>query len=48
MSDKEKLTRLIEQGYDYCFSGSYNGASLYEAIAEYLIMKGVCLKEGAD
>ena len=48
MSDKEKLRRLIEQGHDYYYSDAYNGASVYEAIAEYLIMKGVRLKEGAD
>ena len=48
MSNKEKLRRLIEQGYDYYYSDVYNGASIYEAIAEYLIMKGVCLKEGAE
>ena len=48
MSDKEKLRRLIEQGHDYYYSEAYNGASVYEAIAEYLIMKGVRLKEGAD
>ena len=46
MSDKEKLRRLIEQGHDYYYSDAYNGASVYEAIAEYLIMKGVRLKEG--
>ena len=48
MSDKEKLRRLIEQGHDYYYSDAYNGASVYEAIAEYLIMKGVCLKGSAD
>ena len=48
MSDKEKLRRLIEQGHDYYYSDAYNGTSVYEAIAEYLIMKGVRLKEGAD
>ena len=48
MSDKENLRRLIEQGHDYYYSDAYNGASVYEAIAEYLIMKGVRLKEGAD
>ena len=48
MSDKEKLRRLIEQGHDYYYSDAYNGASVYEAIAEYLIMKGVRLKEGAE
>ena len=48
MSDKEKLRRLVEQGYEYCFSDAYNGANVYEAIAEYLIMKGVRLKEGSD
>lgn len=48
MSDKEKLKRLIEQGHDYYYSDAYNGASVYEAIAEYLIMKGVRLKEGVD
>ena len=48
MDDKEKLRRLIEQGHDYYYSDAYNGASVYEAIAEYLIMKGVRLKEGAD
>lgn len=48
MSDKEKLRRLIEQGHDYYYSDAYNGASVYEAIAEYLIMKGVRLKEGAN
>ena len=48
MSDKEKLRRLIEQGHDYYYSDAYNGASVYEAIVEYLIMKGVRLKEGAD
>ena len=48
MSDKEKLRRLIEQGHDYYYSDAYNGSSVYEAIAEYLIMKGVRLKEGAD
>ena len=48
MSDKEKLTRLIEYAHDYYYSDSYNGASVYEAIAEYLIMKGVRLKKGAD
>lgn len=48
MSDKEKLRRLIEQGHDYYYSDTYNGASVYEAIAEYLIMKGIRLKEGAD
>ena len=46
MSAKEKLRRLIEQGHDYYYSDAYNGASVYEAIAEYLIMKGVRLKEG--
>ena len=46
MSDKEKLRRLVEQGHDYYYSDAYNGASVYEAIAEYLIMKGVRLKEG--
>ena len=48
MSDKEKLRRLIEQGHDYYYSDAYNGASVYEAIAEYLIMKGVRLKEGNE
>ena len=48
MSDKEKLRRLIEQGHDYYYSDAYNGASVYEAIAEYLIMKGVRLKEGVN
>ena len=48
MSDKEKLRRLIEQGHDYYYSDAYNGASVYEAIAEYLIMKGVRLKEGGE
>ena len=48
MSDKEKLRRLIEQGHDYYYSDAYNGASVYEAIAEYLIMKGVRLEEGTD
>lgn len=48
MSDKEKLRRLIEQGHDYYYSDAYNGASVYEAISEYLIMKGVRLKEGAN
>ena len=48
MSDKEKLRQLIEQGHDYYYSDAYNGASVYEAIAEYLIMKGVRLKEGND
>ena len=48
MSDKEKLRRLIEQGHDYYYSDVYNGASVYDAIAEYLIMKGVRLKEGVD
>ena len=48
MSDKEKLRRLIEQGHDYYYSDAYNGANVYEAIAEYLIMKGVRLKEGAN
>ena len=48
VSDKEKLRRLIEQGHDYYYSDVYNGASVYEAIAEYLIMKGVRLKEGAE
>ena len=48
MADKENLRRLIEQGYDYYYSEAYNGANVYEAIAEYLIMKGVCLKEGVD
>ena len=48
MSDKEKLRLLIEHGHDYYYSDAYNGASVYEAIAEYLIMKGVRLKEGAD
>ena len=48
MSDKEKLRRLIEQGHDYYYSDAYNGASVYEAIAEYLIMKGVRLKGSTD
>lgn len=48
MSDKEKLRRLIEQYHDYYYSDAYNGASVYEAIAEYLIMKGIRLKEGGD
>lgn len=48
MSDKEKLRRLIEQGHGYYYSDAYNGASVYEAIVEYLIMKGVRLKEGAE
>ena len=38
--DKEKLQRLIEQGHDYYFSDDYNGVDVYEAVAEYLIMKG--------
>ena len=46
--DKEKLRRLIEQGHDYYYSDAYNGLNVYEAIAEYLIMKGVCLKEVDD
>ena len=41
--DKEKLRRLIEQGHDYYYSDAYNGTSVYEAIAEYLIMKDVRL-----
>ena len=48
MSDKEKLRQLIEQGHDYYYSSAYNGVNVNEAIAEYLIMKGVRLKEGAD
>ena len=48
MSDKEKLRKLIEQGHDYYYSSAYNGVNVNEAIAEYLIMKGVRLKEGAD
>ena len=48
MSDKEKLRRLIEQGHDYYYSYAYKGTSVYEAIAEYLIMKGVRLKEGVN
>ena len=48
MSDKEKLRRLIEQGHDYYYSDAYNGVSVYEAIAEYLIMKGVRLKGSTD
>lgn len=48
MSEKEKLRRLIEQDHDYYYSDAYNGASVYETIAEYLIMKGVSLKAGAD
>ena len=48
MSDKEKLRRLIKQGHDYYYSDAYNGASVYEAIAEYLIIIVVLLKEGAD
>ena len=46
--DKEKLRRLIEQGHDYYYSDAYNGLNVYEAIAEYLIMKGVRLKGGTD
>ena len=48
MSDKEKLRQLIEQGHDCYYSDAYNGVNVYEAIAEYLIMKGVRLKEGAE
>ena len=48
MSDKEKLRQLIEQGHDYYYSSAYNGVNVNEAIAEYLIMKGVRLKEGED
>ena len=48
MSDKEKLRQLIEQGHDYYYSSAYNGVNVNEAIAEYLIMKDVRLKEGAD
>ena len=48
MSDKEKLRQLIEQSHDYYYSSAYNGVNVNEAIAEYLIMKGVRLKEGAD
>ena len=48
MSDKEKLRRLIEQGHDYYYSDAYNGVSVYEAIAEYLIMKGVRLEGSGE
>lgn len=48
MDVREKLRRLIEQDHDYYYSDVYNGESVYEAIAEYLIIKGVRLKEGAD
>ena len=46
--DKEKLRRLIEQGHEYYYSDAYNGVDVYEAIAEYLIMKGTCVMGGAD
>ena len=44
--DKEKLRRLIEQGHEYYYSDVYNGIDVYDAIAEYLIMKGAALLEG--
>lgn len=47
MTDKEKLRKLIEQGHEYFYSDAYGGVNVYEAIAEYLIMKGIRLKEGA-
>lgn len=45
MSDKEKLIQLIKRGHDYYYSDDYQGAYVYEAIAEYLIKKGVNLKD---
>ena len=41
-------TENEREANDYYYSDAYNGLNVYEAIAEYLIMKGVRLKGGTD